>query len=278
MMVSVRSSLTAGVAAAVVAAGAGVAAVSPVRVAPLPMTASPAVQLSALAISLPKPTKPLTNPFGGNTGATPGERIINGYNALEPWVQYSVELGAWGVGWLPWPIGLVAPQMNIGYSAVEPLSRAAVYSVAYAIDGQPELIKPTIQNGVQTSYNNLVRGELGWIASYFPPLPPLRGAASVAPKTAGRAAAALPGAAAGVPGASAAVPRAAAAVPRPAASIRARAAVRAAAASARAAAASVAAPALRTHADTRGASKDTRGASKPTPGAAAGVKAGRARR
>lgn len=184
MLVSVRSSLSAGVAAAVLAAGVGATVVSPVAAAPLPVTASPAVQLSALAVTLPKPTKPLTNPFGGATGATPGERIINGYNAVQPWVQYGVELGAWGVGWLPWPIGLIAPQMNIGYSAVEPLSRAAVYSVAYAIDGQPELIQPTIKNGIQTSINNLVQGELSWIASYFPPLPPIRGAAAVAPKAA----------------------------------------------------------------------------------------------
>ena len=86
MSVSVRSSLAAGVAAAVLAAGAGLAAVSPIAAAPLPVTASPAVQLSALAVSLPKPTKPvLTNPFGGRRRSTPGERIINGYNAIEPW-------------------------------------------------------------------------------------------------------------------------------------------------------------------------------------------------
>ena len=95
---------------------------------------------------------------------------------------------------MPWPIGLIAPQMNIGYSAVEPLSQyPAVYSVAYAIDGQPELIPPTIKNGIQTSVNNLVQGELSWIASYFPPLPPIGGAAAVvAPKPPHRAAASAP--------------------------------------------------------------------------------------
>jgi hypothetical protein len=281
MLVSVRSSLSAGVATALLAAGVGVAVVSPVAAAPLPVTASPTVQLSALAISLPKPTKPLTNPFGGATGATPGERIINGYNAVQPWVQYGVELGAWGVGWLPWPIGLIAPQLNIGYSAVEPLSRALVYSVAYAVDGQPELIQPTIKNGIQTSVHNLVQGELSWIASYFPPLPPIGGAAVVAPKVVARAGASVPKSAAAVT----------AVTDTPVSTPTKRARVKAAAStvvtlpvrvdeasSAAPDAASVAAPpasglaAPRTHAGTRG-SKATPGGA--TPGAASSVKAGR---
>ncbi len=273
MSVTVRSSLAAGVAAAVLAAGAGLAAASPIAAAPLPVTASPAVQLSALAVSLPKPTKPLTNPFGGATGSTPGERIINGYNAIEPWVQYGVELGAWSVGWLPWPIGLIAPQMNIGYSAVEPLSRAAVYSVAYAIDGQPELIPPTIKNGIQTSVNNLVQGELSWIASYFPPLPPLGGAAAVvAPKPAARAAASAP---------KPASVKAIADVPFAAPGKRTR--VKAAASTTIGAAAtgediSPAAPEAGPQAPASRVHKATRSASKGTPGAASSVKAGRAGR
>jgi hypothetical protein len=178
--------------------------------------ASPAVQLSALAASLPKPaaaipTKPTTGPFSGGAGDTPGERIINSYNAIQPWAQYSVELGAWAVGYLPWPIGLIAPQMNIGYSGVEPLTRAAVYSLAYAIDGQSELIAPTIKNGIQTSVNNVVQGEAAWIASFFPPLPPIGGGATVvAPRAAARAAASTPLAATVASGA-----KAAAAAPAP---------------------------------------------------------------
>lgn len=264
MVVGVRSPLlSAGLAAAVLAAGAGVAVVSPVATAPLPVTASPTVQLSALAISLPKPTKPLTNPFGGNTGATPGERIINGYNAIQPWAQYGVELSAWTVGWAPWPIGLIAPQMNIGYSAVEPLSRATVYSVAYAVDGQFDLIQPTIKNGIQTSVNNLVQGELGWIASFFPPLPPIRGAAAVKLPKAPVRAAATTAAAAPKRAAAAVVPRvkpaAATAVSKPAA------AVQAPATEARKS------PAPRTH-------KGTRSAAKRAPGAAGSEKSGRSGR
>lgn len=196
MLVNVRSSLSAGIAAAVLAAGAGVAAVAPVASAPLPVMASPAIQLSALASVLPKPaaaafpTKPTTSPFGGGgTASTPGERIINSYNAIQPWVQYGVELSAWGVSWLPWPIGLIAPQMNIGYSGLEPVTRALTYSVAYALDGQWDLIQPTIKNGIQTGVNNLVQGEIGWIAGFFPPLPPFGAATVAGPRAATRAAA-----------------------------------------------------------------------------------------
>lgn len=199
MTVSVRSYLAVGIAAAMISAGTGAAVVSPVAAAPLPVMASPAVQLSALATALPlpaaakPPTKPTTSPFGGGDPSdTPGQRIINSYNALEPWVQYGVDLSAWGVGFLPWPVNLAAPQMTIGYSGVSALSQAVVYSVAYAVDGQPELIGPTLKNGVQTAATNVVQGEIGWIRSYFPPLPPLGGAATViAPKAVARAAASV---------------------------------------------------------------------------------------
>ena len=103
MTVRVKSSLAAGIAAGLVAVGTGVAVVSPVAATPPPVMASPAVQLSALAATLPlpaaakPPTKPTTNPFGGgNPSDSPGQRIINSYNALQPWVQYGVDLSAWG--------------------------------------------------------------------------------------------------------------------------------------------------------------------------------------
>ena len=83
--------------------------------------------------------------------------------------------------------------MIIGYSGVSALNQAAVYSVAYALDGQQDLIGPTLKNGVQTAVNNIVQGEISWIASYFPPRPPINGGATVAAPTAPvRAAASTP--------------------------------------------------------------------------------------
>ena len=300
-MVNVRSSLSAGIAASLVAAAAGVAMVSPVATAPLPVMASPAVQLSALAAALPqpaasKPTKPVTGPFGGGgTATSAGQRIINSYNAIQPWAQYSVDLGAWGVGFMPFPVSLAAPQMTIGYSGVEPITQAGVYSVAYALDGKWKLIGPTVKNGVDTAYANVVRGEIGWVTSYFPPLPPIGGGASlVTPKVAARATAATPSAA--VPGVKPATapkvvaPQAPVSIvsvpadPAPAVEVlpeaKAAPVVSARVVSAPSPAAASAAPsetAAKSSSVTRG-HKSMRTAAKGNPGAASSVKAGRGTR
>ncbi len=177
MMVSVRSCLSAGLAAGVLTAAAGSVALVPLSAPPLPALASPAVQLRAAIAALPLPAAALPNipdPIDVGSADSTGDSIINGYNAIEPWVQYSVELGAWAVGWLPWPIGLAAPQMIIAYSGIQPVTQALVYSTAYLIDGEFELIGPTITNGIQTGVDNVIAGEISWFASFFPPLPPIQ--------------------------------------------------------------------------------------------------------
>lgn len=200
MVVNVRSAFSAGVAASLLAAGAGTAVGSPALTAPLPVMAAPTVQLSALMSALPKPTaaarptKPSTGPFSGGVVGSISDWIINSYNTVQPWIQYSVDLGAWGVSWMPFPINYAAPQMTIGYSGIEPLAQAGVYSFAYALGGQWELIGPTVKNGVDTAYGNFVRGQIGWITSFFPPAPPLGGASMAAPKAVAPAAASIPAA------------------------------------------------------------------------------------
>lgn len=177
MEMLVRSALSAGLAAGLFTAAAGAAVMTPVSSPPLPALASPAVQLRAAVAALPQPAAAapsIPGPIDIGSAASAGDWIINGYNAIEPWVQYSVELGAWAVGWLPWPIGLAAPQMTIAYSGIQPVTEALVYSTAYLIDGEFDLIGPTITNGVQTGINNFIQGEASWIASYFPPLPPIQ--------------------------------------------------------------------------------------------------------
>jgi hypothetical protein len=177
MMVSVRSCLSAGLAAGVLTAAAGSVALVPLSAPPLPALASPAVQLRAAIAALPLPAAALPSipdPIDVGSGDSAGDAIINGYNAIEPWVQYSVELGAWAVGWLPWPIGLAAPQMIIAYSGIQPVTQALVYSTAYLIDGEFDLIGPTITNGIQTGVDNVIAGEISWFASFFPPLPPIQ--------------------------------------------------------------------------------------------------------
>lgn len=196
---SVRSCLSAGLAVGLLTAAAGSVALAPVNAPPLPALASPAVQLRVAVAALPLPAAALPSipdPIDVGSAGSAGDLIINGYNAIEPWVQYSVELGAWAVGWLPWPIGLAAPQMNIAYSGIEPVTQALVYSTAYLIDGEFDLIGPTITNGVQTGVNNFIQGEISWFASFFPPLPPIQfpvlPGAATAPADAGRTEAPAP--------------------------------------------------------------------------------------
>jgi hypothetical protein len=98
--------------------------------------------------------------------------IINAYNALEPWVQWGFEVAAWAVSYLPWPLGWLGQQINIAYDTGEPIVQALVYSFAFLIDGQVDLIGPTLTNGVNTAVTNLVQGEIAWVLGFFPPLPP----------------------------------------------------------------------------------------------------------
>jgi hypothetical protein len=64
--------------------------------------------------------------------------------------------------------------MIIAYSGIQPVTQALVYSTAYLIDGDFDLIGPTITNGIQTGVDNFIAGEVSWFASFFPPLPPIQ--------------------------------------------------------------------------------------------------------
>ncbi len=176
-MVSIRSTLSAGVAAVLVVSATGAAVVSaPVAAPALRSVASPAIQLSAVMAALPQPAAALPtlpDPFVIPAASSAGDWIINGYNAIQPWVQYGVELGAWAFSWLPWPIGLIGPQADILYSGWQPIGQSLAYSAAYLLDRQFELIVPTLVDGLRTGVSNLVQGEIQWVLSFFPPLPPI---------------------------------------------------------------------------------------------------------
>jgi hypothetical protein len=121
------------------------------------------------AAALPALPVPVTVSATGSAGDT----IINAYNAIEPWAQWGFEVAAWAVSYLPWPLGWLGQQINIAYNTGEPIVQALVYSFAYLIDGQFDLIGPTLINGVNTAVTNLVIGEIAWVLSFFPPLPPI---------------------------------------------------------------------------------------------------------
>lgn len=173
-MLSIRSTLSAGVAASLVAV-AGATVVSPAAERPLPVT-SPVIELTAAIAPLLQPVAAARSTYvsaevgGETTGA--GDWIINVYNVVQPWVQYGVNLAAWAVSWLPWPIGLLGPQANILYSGWQPIGQSLAYGAAFLLDGQFDLVIPTLINGVKAGINNLVQGEIDWFLSFFPPLPP----------------------------------------------------------------------------------------------------------
>jgi len=184
MMVSARSRLAAGV----FAAAAGTALVSPVAVptAAVPSVSaivSPAVQLSAALTPLAQPD-PAAASTASAVGETPGDWIINAYFTVQPWVEYGVEVFAWATEWLPWPIGLLAPQADIIYSGWQPFAESVAFALAYLVDGQLDLVLPTLTNGIQIGISTFIQNEIAWIASFFPPLPPIGFAAAAPPAAA----------------------------------------------------------------------------------------------
>lgn len=192
MIVSARSHLSAGIAAGLVLAATGAAVVAPTAGPPPITVASPAVALSAVLTSFPQ----IPIPDFGGVGESPGDWIINAYGVIQPWVAYGVELFAWATEWLPWPIGLLAPQADIIYSGWQPFAESVVYSFAFLVDGELDLILPTLSTGIQIGITNLVAGEIDWILSFFPPLPPIGFAAAAATtRTLGRLAQPAPAAA-----------------------------------------------------------------------------------
>ena len=185
MTVSVRSSLAAGLAAATLGAVALVPVSTP-RTDALTLSKDAftwsSIELSSIEVSAA--VAPLLAPFTSATAAvnpgpvaaatgSAGEAIINTFNAVEPFVQYGFELAAWATGYLPWPIGWLGQQIDIAYNTGEPIVQALVYSFAYLIDGQFDLIGLTLSYGLNLAVTNFVEGEIAWVLSFLPPLPPL---------------------------------------------------------------------------------------------------------
>jgi hypothetical protein len=125
-------------------------------------------------------------PTAAATGS-PGDTIINAYNVLEPWVAYGFELADWALGFVP-GVWWVSPAVDLAYFTAEPIVQSLVYSFAFLIDGQSELIGPTLQAGVNEAATNFVIYSFYWFTSLvpLPPLPPFPvfPVASVAPAAA----------------------------------------------------------------------------------------------
>jgi hypothetical protein len=187
MTVSARSYLAAGLAAVTLSAATVVPMASPrpdvVIMGSLDLTAtvSPLIQplVPAAAAAVPGPTAAATG--------SPGDTIINAYNYLEPWVAYGFELADWALGFVP-GVWWVSPAVDLAYFTAEPIVQSLVYSFAFLIDGQAELIGPTLQTGVNEAAANFVTYAFYWFTSLvpLPPFPPfpIFPVASVAPAAA----------------------------------------------------------------------------------------------
>jgi hypothetical protein len=186
--------LFAFIAGATLAAGLAAATLGAVVLVPVSTPRTDALTLSTDAftwssielssIELSAAVAPLLAPFTSATAAvnpgpvaaatgSAGEAIINTFNAVEPFVQYGFELASWATGYLPWPIGWLGQQIDIAYNTGEPIVQALVYSFAYLIDGQFDLIGLTLSYGLNLAVTNFVEGEIAWLLSFLPPLPPL---------------------------------------------------------------------------------------------------------
>ena len=187
MTVSARSYLATGLAAVTLSAVTVVPMASPrpdvVIMGSLDLTAtvSPLIQplVPAAAAAVPGPTAAATG--------SPGDTIINAYNYLEPWVAYGFELADWALGFVP-GVWWVSPAVDLAYFTAEPIVQSLVYSFAFLIDGQAELIGPTLQTGVNEAAANFVTYAFYWFTSLvpLPPFPPfpIYPVASVAPAAA----------------------------------------------------------------------------------------------
>ena len=167
-----RCLLSAGLVAGLVATGGQVLAPATDYT---PTLSAAAVALSAAALPLESdPVEPVvpTTQVDAAQSSGAGDFLIAAYNLIEPYVQWGFELAAWAVSYLPWPIGWLGQQINIAYDSLEPIAQALVYSVAFLLDGQYDLIVPVLTNGINAAVTYFVQGEIAWVLSFLPPLPP----------------------------------------------------------------------------------------------------------
>ena len=166
MTESVRSLMTAGVTAAMVAATAVV-----------PISDRTPISVESTAVTLSAALSPLLQPSPAAavtaSATSAGNAIIVAYDTLEPWVAYGFELADWALSFVP-GVWWIAPAIDLAYFTAEPIVQSLVYSFAYLIDGEPSLIGPTLAQGINDAATNFVIFSFEWLYSIvpLPPIPP----------------------------------------------------------------------------------------------------------
>jgi len=207
MDISIRSCLTAGVAAITAAAIAFVPSVAetpPAAAPPAPVQVlasdAPIIRVSALPIKPTAQVQPVVTatdlpsllvewlqriivpPSAGQPFPTPqfppvvaptsiGSTIKSVYNAVEPWVRWGFDLAAYAVGWVPY-VGWLAPQITIFYNFGERIAHSITFNVADWLDGKISFVQGLVNVGIDTinSFIFLANDQLRF---WLPPLPPI---------------------------------------------------------------------------------------------------------
>jgi hypothetical protein len=195
VLVSVRSTLAAGVAAvtvgAIVTAPSVGPVAAPVSAQPVALTAAqtPTPQFAAiveaarqqvLAIAAPPaPPAPPTTPAPQNAAS---DFIVNAWDAAVPWIDYGVDLATYVLQFVPFGY-LVGDQINIFYNSLFPIADSFVLDLVAPVVDDP-LNLNVWANGIGdvartsvTSFVNLGINEFnyffGWLIPPIPPIGPL---------------------------------------------------------------------------------------------------------
>lgn len=121
--------------------------------------------------SAPFPTPTFEDAIGGTSIDS---TIKNVYNAVEPWVRYGFELGAYAVGWVPY-VGWLAPQVMIFYDFGERIARSITFNVADWLGGKISFWDGLVNVVMDTidSFVRLAQAQLNFWLPSLPPLPPI---------------------------------------------------------------------------------------------------------
>jgi hypothetical protein len=107
-------------------------------------------------------------------GSSIDSTIKNVYNAVEPWVRYGFELGAYALGWVPY-VGWLSPQVMIFYDFGERIVRSITFNVADWLGGKISFLDGLINVGIDVinSFIELAKAQLNFWLPSLPPLPPI---------------------------------------------------------------------------------------------------------
>ena len=194
MKLSVRSSLTTGIAAACAGCIALSTSVSPlpdhkvsaaaIYTAPLRAATQPSSPLSMSDVRLlaavqalrTHGTAPTIAPVPGLTSTA--DAIDDLYVAIEQWVRYGFEVAADVIAWIPW-VGIFANQIMVVYNFVESLINSGVFNTTDWFRGEGSILKNVADWVVDLGLAVVWLGidEVGaWVPlpplGWYPPRPP----------------------------------------------------------------------------------------------------------